>query len=423
MDSDVAIEARQVSKKYCRSLRRSMIYGLRDVARNSVGLHSNSGVLRSDEFWALDDVTFDVDRGEAIGIIGPNGSGKTTLMKLLNGIFWPDRGKIAVRGKVGALIEVGAGFHPMLSGRENIFVNAAILGMRKSDVDERLDEIIDFADIGDFIDAPVKTYSSGMFVRLGFAVAVHCNPDVLLVDEILAVGDRNFQMKCFKRMHELKNDSKTSIVLVTHNEYAIREYTHKCIVLSRGRTTFIGESEEAISHYVNAQLSGRSPAGLSSSVEGKGRLDGPAEELMTRYVPTSGRSIADVVFRDDEMHQICSVETGQRIHIDIGYETKRIIDSPIFGISFYNEEGLVTGFWNSYEGVVLPNIRDRGLVRVTVDPFDLPIGRYHVSIVLCEREESNVLEWSDLDRPFEVLRPLNTRGSLRLRQKWEMASQ
>ena len=238
MNDEPAIKVEGVSKKYCKSLKRSMAYGLTDIVRNSCGLRTNSCLLRPDEFWALDDVSFEIRRGESFGLIGHNGSGKTTLLKMLNGIFWPDKGKITVSGRVGALIAVGAGFHPMLTGRENIYINAAILGMAKSEVDRKFDAIVNFADIGDFLDSPVKHYSSGMYVRLGFAIAVHCNPEILLVDEILAVGDRDFQVKCFQKMHELKKDEGVTIILVSHNEYTMREYTQSSLVIDRGKMTF-----------------------------------------------------------------------------------------------------------------------------------------------------------------------------------------
>ncbi|GAH76747.1 unnamed protein product, partial [marine sediment metagenome] len=163
----------------------------------------------------------------------PFGSGKTTLLKLLNGIFWPDKGKISVKGRVGALIQVGAGFHPLLTGRENVYINAAILGMTKKEVDEKFDSIVEFADIGDFIDAPVKYYSSGMFVRLGFAVAVHCELDILLVDEVLAVGDLAFALKCHRKMSEFRLNGGT-VVIVSHNMQAIRNMCKKVLWINNG---------------------------------------------------------------------------------------------------------------------------------------------------------------------------------------------
>jgi lipopolysaccharide transport system ATP-binding protein len=266
MQPDISIEIDGVSKKYCRSLRRSMLYGLSDLGRNMVGLRSRSEALRKDEFWAVADVSFDVKRGQTVGLIGPNGSGKTTLLKMINGIFWPDRGRVAVRGRVGALIAVGAGFHPLLTGRENVYINGAILGMTKGDIERNMDAIVEFAEIGDFLDTPVKHYSSGMFVRLGFAVAVHSEPDVMLVDEVLAVGDRGFQIKCFKKMAELR-ELGTTFVVVSHNMHTIAGFCDWVALLNRGsfaryddvfeglkeyNKLFLGEEDSEIERLVSA---------------------------------------------------------------------------------------------------------------------------------------------------------------------------
>ena len=248
MVKEIAIKVEHVSKKYCKSLKRSMYYGINDIGRNMFGLSSHSGKLRKNEFWALDDISFEVKRGETLGIIGPNGAGKTTLLKLLNGIFWPDRGKITVKGRVGALIAVGAGFHPLLTGRENVYINAAILGMTKKEVDEKFDDIIEFAGIGDFLDTPVKFYSSGMFVRLGFAIAVHCDPDILLVDEVLAVGDEGFQNKCFNKIGELKKNG-TTVILVSHNMHIISTFTEKAVFLNGGKANYFNSVAEGIKEY------------------------------------------------------------------------------------------------------------------------------------------------------------------------------
>jgi len=223
-----------------------MAYGIQDIGRNLLGLGSRSNVLRNDEFWALRNIFFNVKKGETVGIVGPNGSGKTTLLKLLNGIFWPDEGKISLRGRVGALIEVGAGFHPLLTGKENIYVNAAILGMTRNEVNDKFDSIVEFADIGDFIHIPVKYYSSGMFVRLGFAVAIHCNPDILLIDEILAVGDIAFQNKCLNKISNIAEEGGKSIIFVSHDMNAISLLCDRCLLMDKGALILNEKPNEVI---------------------------------------------------------------------------------------------------------------------------------------------------------------------------------
>ena len=197
---ETLIKVEGLSKKFCRSLKKSMWYGMRDIGSELLGRrHGTDGVLRQDEFWAVKDVNFELKRGECLGLIGHNGAGKTTLLRMLNGLIKPDQGRIEMHGKVGALIALGAGFNPVLTGRENIYVNAAVLGMNKRYVDSKIDEIIDFAEIREFINSPVQTYSSGMNVRLGFAVAaILIEPDILFLDEVLAVGDIGFAIKCLE---------------------------------------------------------------------------------------------------------------------------------------------------------------------------------------------------------------------------------
>lgn len=248
MNNDFAIKVDHVSKKYCKSLKRSMLYGIRDITRNVFGMSSNSNILRKDEFWAVDDVSFEVKRGETLGIIGPNGAGKTTILKMLNGIFWPDKGKITIKGKVGALIAVGAGFHPMLTGRENIYLNGAILGMSREEVNRKFDDIVEFAEIGDFLDTPVKFYSSGMFVRLGLSVAIHCKLDILLVDEVLAVGDLSFQNKSLRRLAELR-EKANAVVFISHNLEHVRNLCDRIIILEKAKIVFSGDTNEALSEY------------------------------------------------------------------------------------------------------------------------------------------------------------------------------
>ena len=191
MDDEVLVKVEGVSKKFCRDLKRSLWYGMKDISSELFGIHQN-GQLRKNEFWAVNDVNFELKRGECLGLIGHNGAGKSTLLKMLNGLIKPDKGTITMQGRIGALIELGAGFNPILTGRENIYNNGAVLGFSKKEIDEKFDAIVDFAEIDEFIDTPVQNYSSGMKVRLGFAVAAQMEPDVLIIDEVLAVGDIGF---------------------------------------------------------------------------------------------------------------------------------------------------------------------------------------------------------------------------------------
>jgi len=255
MNQDIAISVEGISKKFPTNLRRSMFYGAQDVARDFLGLPTQSDKLRKDEFWAVRDVSFELKRGDTLGIVGPNGSGKSTLLKMLNGIIKPDKGSIRVRGRVGALIEVGAGFHPMLTGRENIYINGAILGMSRSEINRKFDSIVSFADIGDFLDMPVKNYSSGMYVRLGFAVAAHSSPDILLVDEVLAVGDVAFQKKCFQYIENDILKKGVVLCLVSHNIYTVARLCSRAILLNHGTARYIGESSGVVSMYYQAMRS------------------------------------------------------------------------------------------------------------------------------------------------------------------------
>ncbi len=254
MDTVISVEG--VSKKFCRSLKYTMLYGVRDVAWDLIGVSGHSNGLRPNEFWALDDISFEVKRGECLGLIGPNGAGKSTLLKLLNGITLPDKGTIKVSGRVGALLELGAGFHPLLTGRENIRLNAAILGLTEEQINRKSDAIIDFAGLGEFIDSPVKHYSSGMYVRLGFAIAVHAEPDIILVDEALAVGDSLFQAKCFAKFREFKLCG-VAVILVSHNLATVASYCDRALLLSQGNVIGVGAPKTMLDQYNKLMVSQR----------------------------------------------------------------------------------------------------------------------------------------------------------------------
>lgn len=231
---EILVECTGVSKKFCKDFKLSLLYGLQDVlgsiVSNSDSHHSR---LRKSEFWALRDINFTLKRGECLGLIGHNGAGKSTLLKILNGLINPDEGQIVMRGRVGALIELGAGFNPILTGRENIYNNGAVLGFTREEIEARLDKIIEFSEIGDFIDTPVQNYSSGMKVRLGFAVAVQMEPDILIIDEVLAVGDLGFTIKCLNRISELL--SRCCVIFVSHAMPMVGKICSRAILLHRGK--------------------------------------------------------------------------------------------------------------------------------------------------------------------------------------------
>jgi lipopolysaccharide transport system ATP-binding protein len=266
-EGEVLIQVDGVGKRFCRDLKRSLWYGMKDIASDCFAGSQASASLRKDEFWALKDVSFQLRRGECLGLIGANGAGKTTLLRILNGLIKPDSGEVRIRGRVGALIALGAGFNPVLTGRENIYVNAAVLGLSKKETDAQLEAIIAFADIGPAIDAPVQTYSSGMTVRLGFAVAAHLEPDILLIDEVLAVGDAAFRYKCFAQINKLLQRS-TAIILVSHNQNNLLRVGTHGIVLENGVPTYSGPIEDCIHEYADPGIHSDKAQLMSDSLLG-----------------------------------------------------------------------------------------------------------------------------------------------------------
>ena len=247
MENEVLVKVEGLSKKFCKDLKTSLWYGVKDLVSGITGNH-NDGTLRQKEFWAVKDISFELRRGECLGLIGHNGAGKSTLLKILNGLINPDEGSVTMRGRVGALIELGAGFNPILTGRENIYNNGAVLGFTRKEIDAKVEEIIDFSEIREFIDMPVQNYSSGMKVRLGFAVAVQMEPDVLIIDEVLAVGDLGFYFKCLNKIGELI--PKTAIIYVSHNMPQIARICTKILLLDKGKSIFNNNQiSEGISKY------------------------------------------------------------------------------------------------------------------------------------------------------------------------------
>lgn len=250
-NGDLLVQVDGVSKKFCKNLKRSLVYGVQDLGNELIGRNPSHSTLRKDEFWAVNDVSFSLRRGECLGLIGHNGAGKSTLLKMLNGLIRPDKGRIEMTGRVGALIELGTGFNPILSGRENIYINAQLLGFTRDEIDEKLEDIIEFSEIREFIDSPVRTYSSGMKVRLGFSVAAQMNPDVLIIDEVLAVGDLGFRMKCLSRLGSLLANS--AVIFVSHQMSQVARISNKILMLDHGKVhTYTTDVSNGLLQYFNA---------------------------------------------------------------------------------------------------------------------------------------------------------------------------
>ena len=396
-DKSVGIKLEHVSKKYCRHLGASMRYGVQDIGRNLLGMGTKSDKLRKDEFWAVNDVSFEVGQGETLGIVGVNGSGKSTILKMLNGIFMPDKGKITVNGKVGALIEIGAGFHPMLTGRENIFINGAILGMSQKEIKKRFDEIVDFAEIGDFLDSPVKNYSSGMYVRLGFAIAAHCTPDILLVDEVLAVGDLGFIAKCSRKIAEFIENGGT-LILVSHSMQTIRNNVKKAVFLHNGILQEDGDVNPVCDHYESFVLNQTKDKYIGQRILN----DDAAIITGVDFIPENGQ-----------------IEVGADLTIKIHYKCKRKIDKPVFTVSIRNLERVTVASSYSYlDGFNPESIEGEGFVTVKMASVNLVPGEYLVSAQLSQRGIANILDWHWEMYRFKVIGGFHCYGLVDFSAKW-----
>ena len=325
------------------------------------------GRMKYEEFWALKDVSLEIPTGETFGLIGENGSGKSTLLKCMARILRPDQGSIRVKGKVSALLELGAGFHPELSGRENVFLNGSILGLSKRELDKRFDEIVAFAGLERFIDTPVKNYSSGMYVRLGFSVAINVDPDVLLVDEVLAVGDEQFQRKCNEKFAELKAAGKT-LVIVSHGLSAVRNLCDHVAWLEHGVLKQVGGAG-VVDSYVGVAHQDR-----QTSPDGYGSRWGSGEARIER-----------IELLDDDSVPTTKVRTGDKVTFRFHYNIPDVLERPVFGMAVYTLEGVLVTGPNLREGGSVPErLQGRGYVDLEVPRLLLLPGTYDISASLTD---------------------------------------
>ena len=382
MSDDVLISAENVGKKFCRDLRRSLYYGARDcVAAINPWFDARQSLatLRHGEFWANDDISFEVRRGECLGLIGPNGAGKTTLLRMLGNLIQPDRGRLVTYGAVGGLIALEAGFNPILTGRENIYVNGSILGIPKRHVRQRLDEIVDFADLEHAIDAPVQTYSSGMRVRLGFATAVCLiRPDILLLDEVLAVGDAAFRAKCYNAVAGLRESTAT--IFVSHSMAMISSTADRGLVLSEGRTVCHGSIAEAIQHY-----------------ESLNRV----EDVDAKMMRHDGIESATMRVATDVQRWSAPLEVSATIAASESF------DDCFFDVVFYDRAGEIVGHYNGDQNGQRFAIRSGNETHVCrIGGVNLAAGSYHLGVVIRCRRTRAVLVWSYKEHQLEMTETL-----------------
>jgi lipopolysaccharide transport system ATP-binding protein len=382
--SDVVLSFDHVSKRY--RLRRGWQFSSVSEAIERLRRRTRADENGSpDYFWALRDVNFQIKRGESVGVIGSNGAGKSTTLKILSRVTVPTRGTYTAVGKVGALIEVGAGFHFDLTGRENVFLNGAIMGMTRVEVERKFDQIVAFSEIERFIDTPIKYYSSGMAVRLGFAVAAHINPDILLVDEVLSVGDAAFQAKCLNKLAELREQAKT-IVLVTHNMTNIVQHCDRVLWIDRGTVRAAGEPEAIVEEYLQAVQ----PRGSSGSAGAAVDVNAPVR-------------IAGVTVKNHRGEAAESLTYGARGIIEVDYEVMGTVNDPVVGVTFENVYGHpLGGLTSRLSGLKLDVSRPRGSAHLVLDPVIFTRGLYKLTVSIQDERLQRFFDFRPHVKSFTV---------------------
>ena len=370
--------------------------GRRLIGRRRPADHQD---LDAGEFWALRDVSFEVKPGEALGIIGPNGAGKSTVLKLLTRILKPTRGRCEVRGRVGALIEVAAGFHPDLTGRENIALQGAIMGMKQAEIARKFDAIVDFAGVSEFIDTPVKRYSSGMNARLGFSIAAHLDPDVLLIDEVLSVGDARFQEQCLIRMRALRA-AGVPLVFVSHNLVAVLDLCTRAVVVDHGRVMFDGEPAAAIQEY-------RSARWASSDAR-------PADDGSN-----SGMCIRGVRMLDERARSLQAIATWSSVTIRVFYEARRPIEGPHFAVDIFRGDGVYCYGTNTrIDRHEFGTVAGQGYIDLSIPRLWLLPGCYSLSVGILDANGVRPLDVQHHAYPFSVTSTCRDFGLVYLEHGW-----
>lgn len=379
---DTVIKFEGVSKQFAINKRRST--SLQELLMNVVRRKSDLG---ADYISVLNNVSFEIKTGETVALIGPNGTGKSTTLKLISSIVYPSTGQIEVNGRIGALLELGAGFHSDLSGRENIYLNGAVLGLNRARINQKMDEIIAFSELERFIDMPVKHYSSGMYMRLGFSIAINTDPDILLVDEVLSVGDAAFQRKCLERIHTLKKQGVT-ILLVSHSLGDVRKVCSRSIWMEKGNIIEDGKTEDVVEKYVWHSL------GDNGAI--KNMVD------QRKGVGTVQIEHFRILNQDHQEKDI--FETGDTFIGEMHYIAFQRIENPVFGLGIHRSDGThISGPNTKFAGYDIPFVEGKGTVRFTIPRLSLLGGTYYVSLSASDWSGTEMFDYHEQMYPFKVL--------------------
>jgi lipopolysaccharide transport system ATP-binding protein len=412
--AETAISVRGVSKRF-RPYRGRQVSTVKDLFVRTFLGGGPSRLFAGEEMWALRDVSLELGRGRMVGIIGSNGSGKSTLLKVIAGILKPTTGRVAVRGRVSALIELGAGFHPEFTGRENIYVNGVLLGLTRTEIRQRFDEIVAFAGLQPSIDSPVKTYSSGMYMRLGFAIAVTVDPDVLLIDEVLAVGDEAFQHRCVGKIQEFKARGKT-IVLVSHDLASIERLCDEAVWLDGGRVMARGETREVAGRYLEHVAREEAQAlGVEHREAEAAAQAGSAARWGSREI-----ELTRVRLLDGEGRERYLYETGEPCTVQLEFCTRRPVEDPVFGVGVFRKDGVACyGTNTAIDGHALGKLDGDGEVAIRFDRLDLVAGEYVLDVAVHARD-GHPYDYHSRLYAFAVRSRVRDTGVARLAHEWRL---
>ncbi|MBR4188915.1 MAG: ABC transporter ATP-binding protein [Kiritimatiellae bacterium] len=392
MTQDYAIQAENLGKCY---IRRGM------GAPTLFGALTSGFRRKPDPFWCIRGATFGIPPGRTVGVIGPNGAGKSSLLGLVAGTIAPTEGSVSARGRISSLLELGAGFHPDLTGRENVYLNGALLGIPREDIRRKFDRIVDFAELREFIDMPVKHYSSGMYVRLGFSVAVEVDPDILLVDEVLAVGDIAFQLKCLDRIRDFQCRGKT-LLFVSHALQTVEEFCHEAFLVHHGRLVERGDPPDVIQSFIRSYMG-----------EGGG--------LYTQEFGTRAVEFGEVRLLDGEGRESAVFRTGGELTVEIPYVAHRRVEHPVFGFSLKTGNGqYVYGTNTQLAGRDVPAIEGEGKVRFSLGPLQLMRGNYFLSLAIHSWDHKEQFHRREDWWPFAVRNDTGEPGLFRLHAAWDV---